>query len=189
MKKFSHINIYNLSQLKSFGKDVFISKNVEIKRPELISTGNHICIDSGFYITTKARLGDYIHIGPYVCVIGGINGLLKMGNFTNIAAGSRIICGSDEFLGKGFSFPGLTGKYRDKLIIDPIVMEDFVGVGASVTILPGIKLGTGSVVGAGSVVTKNTEPWTIYAGNPAKPIKKRTKYKMLKLAIELGYDC
>lgn len=188
MKKNTRIDLYDLSLLRSRGKDVLISKNVEIKRPQLISVGDYVCIDSGFYITTQAELGDYIHIGPQVCVIGGQNGLLKMGNFTNLAAGCRLVCGSDEFLGKGFSFPGLDKKYRDKLIIAPIIIENFVGVGASATILPGITLGVGSVVGAGSVVTKNTEPWTIYVGNPAKPIRKRHKNNMLKLAKELGYE-
>ena len=188
MKAFTPTDYYNSALLKSYGKDTLISKNVEIKRPHLISLGNHICIDSGFYITTQAHLADYIHIGPYVCIIGGEKGLLKMGNFTNIAVGCRIICGSDEFMGNGFSFPGLAKKYRDKLIISPVIIEDFVGIGASVTILPGIKLGMGSVIGAGSVITKNTDPWEIYVGNPAKPIKKREHKKMISLAKELGYE-
>ena len=174
MKASTRTDMYSLAKLKSFGKDIFISKNVEIKRPHLITVGNHICIDSGFYITTKALLGDYIHIGPQVCVIGGENGLLKMGNFTNIAAGCRIICGSDEFAGNGFSFPGLQGKYRDQIILKPIIINNFAAIGASVTILPGITVGEGSVIGAGSLVTKNTKPWTIYYGVPAKPVKARS---------------
>lgn len=187
-KKKSNKKEYNKALLKSFGSDIFISPNVEIKRPNLVSLGNHICIDSGFFITTQAQLGDYIHIGPYVCVIGGEHGLLKMGNFTNIAAGGRIICGSDEFMGKGFSFPGLSNKYRDTIIVQPVFIEDFVGIGASVTILPGVKLSVGSVIGAGAVVIKDTEPWTIYTGIPAKPIKIRPKEKMIQLAKKLGYD-
>ena len=187
MKSFIPTENYNLSLLKVHGEDVIISKNVEIKRPNLFSIGNHVCIDSGFYITTKAQLGDYIHIGPHVCVIGGEKGLLKMGNFTNIAVGGKIICGSDEFMGKGFSFPTLEKKYRDKLIISPVVIEDFVAIGASVTILPGVTLGIGSVIGACSLVTKDTAPWTIYKGVPAMPIKKRSKEKMLLLAKKLGY--
>lgn len=47
-------------------------------------------------------------------------------------------------------------------------------VGAQALVLPGLRIGEGAVVGAGSVVTKDVEPWTIVAGNPAREIGKRT---------------
>ena len=53
--------------------------------------------------------------------------------------------------------------------------------------MPGVTLGEGSVVGANSVVTKNTEPWTVYYGSPAKPVRKRDKETVLKYANEMGY--
>lgn len=62
------------------------------------------------------------------------------------------------------------------LITAPIVIEDEVFVGARAFILPGVRLGAGSVIGAMSVVTADTEPWTIYAGNPARPIGRRTMH-------------
>lgn len=179
---------YNTSLLKSVGKDVFISANVEIKRPHLASIGNHVAIDTGFYATTRVEIEDHVHIAPYVNVIGGETGLLKMGNFTNIAVGGKIICGSDEFLGEGLiSTPGIPEEFRDNLKIQPIIFEDFANVGANVVILPGITLGEGSVVGACSLLTNDTEPWTIYIGTPAKPIKVRSKEKMLSYAKQLGY--
>lgn len=52
-----------------------------------------------------------------------------------------------------------------------IVIEDEVWVGACVTILPNIRIGKCAVIGAGSVVTKDVEPYTIVAGNPAKVIR------------------
>jgi acetyltransferase-like isoleucine patch superfamily enzyme len=57
----------------------------------------------------------------------------------------------------------------------PVVIEDFVWIGARAIILPGVTMGKGSVAGAGSVVTKNVAPFTIVAGNPAKVIGKRTE--------------
>jgi galactoside O-acetyltransferase len=179
---------FDNSFLKSVGIDVLISQNVEIKRPALVTIGNHVAIDSGFYITTGAEIGDYIHIAPYVCVIGGQKGFLKMGHFTNISVGGRIICGSDEFMGEGLiSAPGLPDEFRDNLIISPVVFEKFVNTGANVTILPGITLAEGSVIGACSLVTKNTEPWTIYTGVPARPYKMREKEKLIEYAKRLGY--
>ncbi|OGF64203.1 hypothetical protein A2661_00465 [Candidatus Giovannonibacteria bacterium RIFCSPHIGHO2_01_FULL_45_24] len=178
---------YDKSLLKSVGKNVFISASVEIRRPQLVSLGSNVDIDSGFYLTTQAELGDYIHIGPYVAVIGGKPGLLKMGNFTNIAVGGRIICVSDTFLGDGLiGAQGIPEEFR-RFKIAPVVFENFANVGAGAIILPGVTLREGSVVGAGAVVTKDTEPWTIYAGSPARPVKKRPKETMLEYAAKLGY--
>jgi galactoside O-acetyltransferase len=46
----------------------------------------------------------------------------------------------------------------------------------------------GSVLGANSFLKSDTEPWTIYAGSPAKPIKTRKSTKMIEYARELGYE-
>lgn len=56
----------------------------------------------------------------------------------------------------------------------PIVIEDDVWIGARVIILPGVHVGKGSVIGAGSVVTKDVAPYSIVGGNPARLIKMRT---------------
>lgn len=54
----------------------------------------------------------------------------------------------------------------------PIVIEDKVWIGINSTILPGVKIGYGSIVGAQSVVTHDVPPMTVVAGNPARIIKK-----------------
>ena len=54
----------------------------------------------------------------------------------------------------------------------PIVIEDKVWIGINSTILPGVRIGYGAIVGAGSVVTKDVPAMTIVAGNPARIIKK-----------------
>ena len=59
------------------------------------------------------------------------------------------------------------------LMVGDIEIEDDVFVGAKALILPGLHLGKGSIVGAGSVLTKNIDEMDIYGGNPAKFIKKR----------------
>jgi len=178
---------FDYKLLRSCGKDVFISNNVEIKRPHLVSVGNHVAIDSGFYCTVRAELGDYIHISVYVSILGGEQGIFRMGNFTTIAAGSRIFCVCDEHLGEGLVGPTIPEKFRDKLIIAPVVFENFASVGANTVIFPGVTLSEGSVIGACSLVTKSTEPWTIYKGIPAKPVKPRRKDRMIEMARELGY--
>jgi acetyltransferase-like isoleucine patch superfamily enzyme len=178
---------YDYKLLRACGEDVFISANVEIKRPHLLSIGSHVAIDWGFYCTVRAEIGDYIHIGPYVTVIGGAEGLLRMGHFTSIAAGGRIICASDEHLGEGFVGPTIPKEYRDRVVIAPVIFENFASAATNAVILPGVTLAEGSVVGACSVVAHSTNPWTIYGGVPAKPIKERRRDKMMAMARELGY--
>jgi acetyltransferase-like isoleucine patch superfamily enzyme len=177
---------YDLAKLAACGKDVFISAASDIRRPHLMTAGSHIAIDTGFYCTTKAWLGDYIHIGPYVTVIGGANAVLKMAGFNTIGAGSRVLCASDEFLGAGLV--GMSPpEFRDVVRVAPVVFEAFASVGTNVVIHPGVTLGEGSVIGSCSLVTKSTKPWTIYRGIPAQPWKERPKAKMIAAAHKLGY--
>ncbi|MBL7919636.1 MAG: acyltransferase [Bacteroidia bacterium] len=178
---------YDYSQLKKCGKDVFISERAEIRRPQLVSVGNHVAIDSGVYITTQAEIGDYTHISPYITVIGGAKSKLIVEDFVTIAAGSRIIAGSDKFLGDGFTSVTAPEEYRDTVEFSTVCLKKFSGIGTNVVIMPGVTIAEGSVIGACSLVTKDTEPWTIYMGVPAKAVKKRNKEKMIEYAKKLGY--
>lgn len=179
---------YDKTLLKSCGEGGFISAKVEIKRPQLITIGKDVAIDSGFYITTAGEFGDHIHIGPSVLVIGGKNSTLKLGNFVNLTLGTKFICGSDTFSGAGLvSAPGIPDEYLNEVKTDEIVVEDFASVCADSIIFPGVTIAEGSIIGANSVVTKSTEPWGFYFGSPAQRVKDRPKEKMLEYAKKLGY--
>lgn len=179
--------MFDLENINSYGIDIFISPNVEIKRPHLVNIGNHIAIDSGFYCTTQLEIADYVHIGPQVTVIGGAAGMLKIGNFTSISAGCRLICGSDSFAGDGLVSTVVPKNLNGEVIIKPIVIENFASITTNVVVAPGVTIAEGSVIGANSFVNKDTEPWTIYVGNPARPIKTRSKEIMIEHAKTLGY--
>lgn len=60
-----------------------------------------------------------------------------------------------------------------RLITKPIKIDNGCWIGTSSTILPGIHIGEGAVIGACSLVTKDVAAWTVVGGNPAKFIKKR----------------
>ena len=170
---------------KSIGEDVIISPLAVITRPHLVSIGSHVAIDMWTYISTSVKMGDYIHIAPSVTILGGADAHLEMGNFTNIGSGGRIICAGDDFK-QGLISPVVPLKYRT-VISKPIVFEDFATLGVNCSVLPGVTLRQGSIVGANSVVLADTEPWTVYAGSPARPIGKRDSERILKSAKELGY--
>lgn len=167
------------------GNDVRISEKAEIVRPELIIIGDHVSIDMGVYLSVGATIGDYVHIAPHACIIGGANAKLIMEDFTNIAAGCKVVCASDNFK-KGLINPLVPIKYRD-VINKPIIFKKYSTIGVNSVVLPGVTLAEGSVLGANSLLTKDTEPWTVYVGSPAKPVGIRDKEWILESVKELGY--
>ncbi len=172
--------------LLSVGKDVFIHETAIIKRPHLVEVGNHIAIDNGVTITTGMKMGDHIHIAPHVDIIGGETTTLHMADFSFIAAGTKIVMGSEDYTGGGLIGPTIPKEYR-KLILGDVTFEKFAGCGVNCSIMPGVTLAEGSVLGANSLLTKDTEPWTIYVGSPAKPIRTRDKDKIMEYANKMGY--
>lgn len=150
--------------------DNYIDDHTVIKRSLII--GDHNAIDPFFYCSVPLEIGSYVHISSNVSVIGGEQSHLRLDDFSFVATGSRLICGSEDFTADTLMSPVIPEnmhicKYA------PIVFEKYSGVGANCVVLPGVTLAEGSVVGAGSVVTKSTEPWGVYVGSPARKVKTR----------------
>ena len=169
------------------GVDFIMHSDVYLKHENDVKFGNHVAIDKGVYCTTKLDIGDYVHIAPYCVIIGGYDAKLIMNHFSGLAAGAKIVCGGDDFSTGSLMNPQVPRKYKD-VVIEPVVFEMFSCVGINSCVMPGITLAEGSVVGAHSLLTKDTEPWTIYAGSPARPIKRREHKKAYEYAKELGYE-
>ena len=167
-----------MNKFKKVGYDVRVHDQAIITRPELVEIGNHVAIDMWVYLSTQAKIGNYIHIAPSVSIIGGANALLTMEDFSNIGSGGRVVCASDDFT-QGLISPVVPAEHRT-IINKPIVFKKFATLGVNCTVLPGVTLGEGCIVGANSVVTKDTEPWMVYAGTPAKPIKPRERERILE---------
>lgn len=170
------------------GTDVVIDSNTKFTRPELVQIGNHVAIDCGFYCTTALIVGDYVHISPHVAVIGGAKTALTVEDFCFISVGAKMICASEQFYGEGLVGPIIPDEFKDVQIVRPIVLHRFSGVCANSVVLPGVEMAEGSILGANSLLKESTEPWTIYAGSPARPIRRREQYKMYDYARKLGYD-
>jgi acetyltransferase-like isoleucine patch superfamily enzyme len=169
------------------GKDFRMDSDVCLKHKAKLKFGNHVAIDKGVYCTTQMDIGDYVHIAPYCVIIGGVDSEIIMEHFSGLATGAKIVCGGDDFSTGALMNPQVPPQYRD-IIIHPVVFRMFSCIGVNSCVMPGVTLAEGSVVGAHSLLTKSTEPWTIYAGSPARPIKKRSKTRAYKYAKELGYD-
>lgn len=166
------------------GFDAFIHPLAIIKHPNLTSLGSHIAIDNGVTISTKLTVGNYVHIAPFVVIIGGASSELVLEDFSFVAAGTKIVCGSEDYTGMGLVGPTIPKQCR-ALNLTKVIFEKYAGCGVNCSIMPGVKLAEGSILGANSLLTKNTEPWTIYVGSPAKPVKMRRKDLILQYAAEL----
>lgn len=131
----------------------------------------------------KLIIGDRTIIENHVILNNGI-GDIEIGNNTMITSRGMILgpalIGNNVVLGIGSQVLGLTHNYEDIEIPikeqgvsgTKVIIEDDVWIGGNCVIIQGIKIGKHSLVAAGSVVTKDVEPYTIVAGNPARPIKK-----------------
>jgi hypothetical protein len=98
------------------GEDILIDNDVLIKQ-KLKIVGSHVAIDKGFYCTSNVIIESYIHIGPYVTIIGGKDSSFISKGFNNIMAGARIICGSDRFDGSGLFGAMIPKELKGKQII------------------------------------------------------------------------
>lgn len=102
--------------------------------------------------------------------------ILIIGNYVSIAPDVKFILGSDHNYKILSTYPfkvKVCGEKYEALSKGSIIVEDDVWIGANAIILSGIRIGQGAVVAAGSVVTKDVEPYSIVAGNPAKIMKYR----------------
>jgi acetyltransferase-like isoleucine patch superfamily enzyme len=173
--------------IKVTGDDVYLDSDVLIKKDNIIE-GSHVAIDKGFYCTTNISIGNYVHIGPYVTVIGGKKGDFIIKGFNNIMAGARIICGSDRFDDSGLFGAMIPDELKGEQIIKPVIMEEFSNVGTNAIVLPGSRLRKGVLLTAGSLLMGDTEEWGVYKGNPAVLVKKINGTKIIENAKKIGYN-
>ena len=108
-----------------------------------------------------------------------------MGNFSGLSAGCRIITGSDDYSGPFLSNPTVPDKFKRVSQTDVRIGRHAI-IGTGTTIFPGVEIGDGVAVAAGSIVRKNLEPWNIYAeiNGKLKVIGKRPKEQILRLEAE-----
>ncbi len=111
------------------------------------------------------KIGDGVFIGEN-CLIDAIGGF-QLGNFCALASHTTILT-LDHYYRDTESIPW--GEVRT---IKPVVIEDYVWIGMNVSILPGVKIGEGAIVGLGAIVPKDVPPLAIVVGNPARIVGHR----------------
>ena len=118
---------------------------------------------------------------------------LKIGAFCSIASGVKIFLGGEHRVDWVTTYPfnylWESGRHiagHPKTKGDVIVGND-VWIGSEAVILSGVRIGDGAVVGTRAVVTNDMEPYAIYAGNPARLVKKRFDEKTIQQLLELEW--
>ena len=114
--------------------------------------------------------------------IGNFNGEIKIGKYCLITPGVRIMAAESILIGDACmiahgvyisdaDWHGIYDRAEPVGNTKPVILEDNVWIGDSAIICKGVTIGKNSIIGAGSVVTKNVPPNSIFAGNPAKLVK------------------
>ena len=173
-----YINRRNVSygdNLKVFGKLFFYGNGKYI-------LGKNVIINSKFsenptgggYITSlNAFEGAVIKIGNNVGISHtAISAMESVEIGDNVLIGTNCMIADTDFHPLDAEIRVEDSNNREATKIAPIKIEKNVFIGARSIILKGVTIGEGSIVGAGSVVTKNIPAGEIWAGNPAKFIKK-----------------
>lgn len=125
----------------------------------------------------KVSVGNGTYGNLYIRTFGASNEKICIGNYCSIADGVKFISGGDHPYDRISTFPFASyyGDIRKNCSTSKgtIVVEDDVWIGSNAIILSGVRIGRGSVIAAGAVVTNNIEPYSIVGGVPAKLIKMR----------------
>lgn len=138
------INIYNFCGMRINNKAIW---------PGCFISGTNLTIGEGSWVNSKCHFDNDI-------------AKIEIGENCGIAMGVLFCTSSHEI--------GNEGKRAGKDIKKDISIGDGSWLGARSIILPGVTVGTGCIIAAGSIVTKDCEPNGLYAGNPAKRIKDLT---------------
>jgi len=146
-----------------------------------VRLGRDVCIH-GFVNLYGCEIGDETRVGTFVEIQKGarVGARCKISSHTFICEGVEI---EDEvFVGHGVMFindrrpratrPDGTPQTDDDWTMERTVVRRGASIGTNATILGGLEIGAGSIVGAGSVVTRDVPAGTTVAGNPARMIKK-----------------
>lgn len=166
---YSHEELKGIG-LKSFGENVYISRNAVFYDAGRISIGDNVRIDDFCIIIGDVTIGSNIHIAPY-CALYGKYGI-KLGNYCGLSARVTIYSAVDDFSGENAVGPMIDESIR-KLDTGAVVLEDYAQICAGSVVLPHVVIGEGSVVGSLSLVKTDLPAWHIYAGIPVRCLKER----------------
>ena len=179
----------------SVGRGTVFGRNMSIRNPSRIFIGRKVIIDDNVVLDAKGIETGEIVIGDEVVIsrnniLSCKGGFIKVGNHTNIAQNCLVHSEEQVSIGCDVIIAAYTyivgggnhdyGRLDIPIIRQPnlsrggIKIEDNVWIGARVTILDGVTVHSGAVIGAGAVVTEDVPENSVVAGIPAKVMARRS---------------
>jgi acetyltransferase-like isoleucine patch superfamily enzyme len=157
IRKLRFFYLINIKWRKfTFGKNPYIGRSVYMMAKHTISIGDNFYIGKFSQIECDALIGNNVMLANFVGIVGKYDH-----NYQQIGVPTRL---ASRIRDKDYSWKGLTSK---------VIIEDDVWIGFGSIIMSGVKICQGSIIAAGSLVTKDVEPYSIYGGVPAKKISNR----------------
>jgi acetyltransferase-like isoleucine patch superfamily enzyme len=164
-----------LRRLEAQADGVRIHPSVDVRGPELLTLGPGVFVDHGAVLHCGGQewsggeggisIGANTYVGPKAVLFGA--GRIEIADAVLISPGVVITSQQHGIAARDVDI-------RDQpLRFAPVVIERDVWIGANATILPGIRVGHGSVVGAGAVVADDVPPMTVVLGVPARVSRER----------------
>ncbi|NWF95445.1 MAG: acyltransferase [Candidatus Thorarchaeota archaeon] len=169
--------LYYRKYLRRMGEGCIIDPYVFIEPPDRVSIGSFVMIDAFSRLEggKGIRIGNRCHITSG-CVLNGGGGIW-IGDNVAIASGSKIYSATDSW-GDGKRMTAMAPRAERAVVEGTIRIHDDAFIGLNSIVLPGVTIGEGAVVGAGSVVTKDIPPWKFVVGSPARVIQDRPPIRL-----------
>jgi acetyltransferase-like isoleucine patch superfamily enzyme len=159
----------DIAKLARLGANVVLEAGVLIFHPENVEIGDHVYVGhntilKGYHKNTM-RIGSGTWIGQQ-CFFHSAGGL-TIGRNVGVGPAVKIITSYHD--GEDTSMPII----HTPILFEPVVIEDDADIGTGAILLPGVTVGKGAQVGAGAVVSRNVDSYTVVGGVPARVIRRR----------------
>lgn len=164
------------SLLKKVGKDVRLMPLAKIANPGVVEIGDATRVRDFVFVWggQGVTIGQNCDIQPHVVVWGG--GTLEIGDRVSVGPGTVLLTAVYSHA-EGMRMVDGMPEGASKALYGRLIIGSDVYIGANATLMPEVTIGDGAIVGAGSFVNKDCEPWGIYVGTPAKKVAVRPKPK------------
>lgn len=129
-------------------------------------------------------LGHRSYIGAPVWTWGG---RVTVGNYTSIGPGCTFLCGASQHPTAINRAAVSNFNFELPASAPDVTIGSDVWVGMSATVLGGVTICHGAIVGAGAVVTRDVPAFTVVAGNPARPVRQRFADDVVRALLELAW--